>query len=172
MGAVADRVERALQPVVAERGLDLEAVDVQPAGRRRLVRVLVDRDGGIQLDDVAELSHVLSEVLDESDAMGDQPYVLEVSSPGVDRPLTLPRHWRRAIGRLVKVEFADGTSAVGRLTSADDARARLDTDDGPKDFPYDGVARAQIQVEFSHPRAAVPEDPADQTSDSQTSAKE
>lgn len=163
MGAVADRVERALQPVVAERGLDLEAVDVQPAGRRRLVRVLVDRDGGIQLDDVAELSHVLSEVLDESDAMGDQPYVLEVSSPGVDRPLTLPRHWRRAIGRLVMVDFADGTSVTGRLASADDARARLDTDDGPRDFSYDVVTRAQIEVEFSHPRAAVPVDPADET---------
>lgn len=162
MGAVADRVERALQPVVAEHGLDLEAVDVQPAGRRRLVRVLVDRDGGIQLDDVAELSHVLSDVLDESEAMGDQPYVLEVSSPGVDRPLTLPRHWRRAMGRLVKVEFADGTVVTGRAVSAEDDHATIETDDGSKDCAYDSVTRAQIQVEFTHPKAVSDADGAEQ----------
>lgn len=152
MGAVADRVEQALGPVVAERGLDLEAVDVQPAGRRRLVRVLVDRDGGISLDDVAALSHELSDVLDASDAMGEQPYVLEVSSPGVDRPLTLPRHWRRAIGRLVVVELVGGGSVVGRVVSATSDSAVLDTDEGRRECGFAEVARAQIEVEFTHPR--------------------
>lgn len=150
MGAVADRVEQALGPVVAERGLDLEAVDVQPAGRRRLVRVLVDRDGGISLDDVATLSHELSEVLDASDAMGEQPYVLEVSSPGVDRPLTLPRHWRRAVGRLVVVDLIAGGVVTGRVVEATDDQAVLQTDDARVTCSYIDVARAQIEVEFTH----------------------
>ena len=83
MSAVAERVERVLTPVVSAAGYDLEGLDVQPAGRRRLLRVLIDRDGGIDLDAVAGLSRDLSAALDASDAMGDQPYVLEVSSPGV-----------------------------------------------------------------------------------------
>lgn len=151
MSAVAERVESALRPVVAERGLDLEGVDVQAAGRRRLVRILVDRDGGIPLDDVADLSQVLSEVLDETDAMGEMPYVLEVSSPGLDRPLTLPRHWRRAIGRLVNVDLADGSAVSGRILAADDQQATLDTSDGQRDCVYASIAKAQIEVEFTHP---------------------
>jgi ribosome maturation factor RimP len=150
MGAVAERVERALLPAVAERGLDLELVDVQPAGRRRLVRVLVDRDGGISLDEVAELSHHLSDVLDSSDAMGDQPYVLEVSSPGVDRPLTLPRHWRRAKGRLVSVALTDGGKVAGRVLSSTDSDAMLLTDSGEVAVVFASVERAHIEVEFSH----------------------
>ena len=149
MGAVADRVEQALEPAISKRGLDLEVVDVQPAGRRRLVRVLVDRDGGITLDEVAELSHDLSEVLDASEAMGDQPYVLEVSSPGVDRPLTLPRHWRRAKGRLVNVDLTDGGSIAGRVLGGTDLevtspRMRVV---GPCRFRR--WRRAQIEVEFT-----------------------
>jgi len=158
MGAVADRVERALTPAVADRGLDLELVDVQPAGRRRLVRVLVDRDGGISLDEVAELSHLLSEVLDASDAMGDQPYVLEVSSPGVDRPLTLPRHWRRAKGRLVNVRGSDGATLAGRVLSSTDLDATLLTDSGERSVLLSNVALATIELEFTH----VPVDRDDQ----------
>jgi ribosome maturation factor RimP len=157
MGAVADRVERALEPAISGRGLDLELVDVQPAGRRRLVRVLVDRDGGISLDEVAELSHYLSEVLDESEAMGDQPYVLEVSSPGVDRPLTLPRHWRRAKGRLVDVELTEGGSIAGRVLDSTDLEFALATTSGSRTVPFSNVVRAQIEVEFTHVRAADPE---------------
>jgi ribosome maturation factor RimP len=159
VGAVADRVESALRPVVAEQGLDLEGVDVQPAGRRRLIRILVDRDGGIALDDVAALSHVLSEVLDESDVMGDQPYVLEVSSPGVDRPLMLPRHWRRAVGRLVQVDLSDGSTITGRVLAADDDHATLSVDDGVTDCKYDAVVKATIQVEFNHPKSGPEIDP-------------
>lgn len=150
MGAVADRVERALAPAIADKGMDLELVDVQPAGRRRLVRVLVDRDGGISLDEVAELSHFLSEVLDESDAMGEQPYVLEVSSPGVDRPLTLPRHWRRAHGRLVNVQLSGGGSVAGRILTSDETSVTLAVDTGEQVLQLAHVARAQIEVEFTH----------------------
>ena len=95
-----------LNPVVEEIGLDLEDVAVTRVGHRAEVRVLVDRDGGVSLDDVAVVSQAISTVLDlpAADAiLGEQPYVLEVSSPGVDRPLVHPRQWRRATGRLVRV---------------------------------------------------------------------
>ena len=152
MGAVSKRVEQVLTPVVNERGLDLELVDVQPAGRRRVVRVLVDRDGGISLDDVAELSHDLSTVLDESDAMGEQPYVLEVSSPGVERPLTLPRHWRRARGRLVNVELSDGEKVTGRILDSSEAEVTLkeQESDEVRTVLLSHIALAQIEVEFNH----------------------
>ena len=91
-------------------GLDLEAVDITPAGKRRILRVAVDKDGGVTLDEVAEATREVDRVLDDSDVMGEQPYTLEVTSRGVDRPLTLPRHWRRNADRLVKVTFADGES--------------------------------------------------------------
>jgi ribosome maturation factor RimP len=98
-------LENFLRPIVEQFGCDLEAADIAPAGRRRLLRVLVDRDGGINLDDVAEVTRAISKALDADDIMGDGAYTLEVSSPGVDRPLTLPRHWRRNVSRLVKVQI-------------------------------------------------------------------
>lgn len=103
-------IERLLEPVVRAAGLDLESVRVGSAGRRRLLRVVVDADGGVDLDNIALVSREASARLDDTGAMGEAPYTLEVSSPGVDRPLTQPRHWRRAVGRLVRVP-ASGPSA-------------------------------------------------------------
>ena len=97
---------RLLEPVVSAAGMDLENVRVTAAGRRRLLRVVVDADGGVSLDDIAQISRDVSAELDATAAMGEAPYTLEVSSPGVDRPLTEPRHWRRATGRLVRVPLA------------------------------------------------------------------
>src|SRR5215472_12377886 len=97
---------RVLEPVVRAAGMDLESVRVSPAGRRRLLKLVVDADGGVGLDAIAEVSREVSVRLDASGAMGEVPYTLEVSSPGVDRPLTEPRHWRRAQGRLVSAPLA------------------------------------------------------------------
>jgi ribosome maturation factor RimP len=144
------RLRVLLEPVVADAGADLEGVEVTPAGRRRVLRVVVDKDGGIDLDGVADLSHTISEALDSSDVMGGQPYVLEVTSPGTDRPLTQPRHWRRAVGRLVKVDFSDGSTRTSRLLAAGEDAA--DTEDGP--VPYAEVRRARVEVEFGRLGAA------------------
>jgi len=103
-------LERLLEPVVRAAGLDLESVRVGSAGRRRLLRLVVDADGGVDLDNIALVSREASARLDDTGAMGEAPYTLEVSSPGVDRPLTQPRHWRRAVGRLVRVPVS-GPSA-------------------------------------------------------------
>jgi ribosome maturation factor RimP len=143
--ALPARLESLLAPVVAGAGADLEEVEVTPAGRRRVLRVVVDRDGGIDLDGVADLAHAVSEALDTSDVMGGQPYVLEVTSPGTDRLLTQPRHWRRAVGRLVKVEVAAGPARTARVLAAGEAGA--DLEDGP--VVYAQVRRARVEVEFN-----------------------
>src|SRR5215469_11661084 len=100
------RLAGLIQPVVAAAGMDLESVRVSVAGKRRLLRIVVDSDEGITLDDTADVSHEISALLDSANVMGEVPYTLEVSSPGVDRPLTEPRHWRRATRRLVRVKVA------------------------------------------------------------------
>ena len=143
-----DRVRAVVAPVVAAAGLDLEDLSLTSAGRRRLLRIAVDRDGGVSLDDVALVSQRLSERLDESDVMGGQPYVLEVGSPGVDRPLTQSRHWRRATGRLVEAVLADGSTVSGRVLVVDGDGATLDVPGGDRRVGFGQVARARVQVEF------------------------
>ncbi|MDP9861188.1 MULTISPECIES: ribosome maturation factor RimP [Streptosporangium] len=143
-----DRLIKLLEPVVGAEGLDLEDVTVTPAGKRRLLRVVVDRDGGVSLDDVAEVSLAVSATLDADDAMGNTPYVLEVSSPGVDRPLTEPRHWRRAVKRLVKADLRDGTSVEGRIVATDETGVELDVAGAPRRIDYQDLTRGRVQVEF------------------------
>ena len=118
-----------LAPVVADTGYDLEDVTVTSAGRRSLVRVIVDADGGVDLDAVADVSRAVSDALDADAATPDfaGPYVLEVSSPGVDRPLTEPRHWRRAVGRLVQVQIGTAPSPAGSSTPATPASRSTST---------------------------------------------
>jgi ribosome maturation factor RimP len=150
MSAAQARAVRALAaPIVERLDCDLEDVTIRQAGRRRLVRVVVDHDGGLPLDLVAEISRELSRALDEQDPLGQQPYVLEVTSPGVDRPLTMPRHWRRALGRRVEVRRHDGALVEGRVLAADHDSALLDVDGRDLELAYADVARATVQVEFT-----------------------
>jgi ribosome maturation factor RimP len=145
-----------LEQPLSQLGVDVEAVEVAKAGRRHVVRIVVDRDGGVDLDLVAEVSRRASELLDAeplSQAI-DGAYVLEVTSPGVDRPLTEPRHWRRAVGRLVEVRLADGSVLTGRVSGADDVNAQLATDAGERAVAYADVQRAVVQIEFNRPDAA------------------
>ncbi|MCL8027105.1 ribosome maturation factor RimP [Nocardioides bruguierae] len=146
-----DRVEAAITGPLSDLGLDVEAVELSPAGKRRLLRVAVDTDGGLTLDDVADATRAISAVLDDeaSTVMGEQPYTLEVTSRGVDRPLTLPRHWRRNVGRLVKVVLADGTTVTGRLTGSDDAGAELEVSGSARTVAFDEVTKALVQIEFN-----------------------
>jgi ribosome maturation factor RimP len=141
-------VEELTHPLLA-LGLDLEGVELTPAGRRRVLRVAVDRDGGVTLDDVAEATKEVSRLLDDSDVMGQQPYVLEVTSPGTDRPLTQPRHWRRNAGRLVAVTTTDGTSRTGRVLEAREAAVLLDVDGDRLELPLADIAKARVQVELN-----------------------
>lgn len=138
------------EPIVAGLDCDLEDVVIRQAGKRRLVRIVVDhRSGGLTLDLVASISREIARVLDDSTVLGNSPYVLEVTSPGVDRPLTLPRHWVRAIGRLVQVTPRAGDAIVGRVLGADDSQALLDVDGTQTTVAYADLARAVVQVEFT-----------------------
>ncbi|MDQ6642307.1 MAG: ribosome maturation factor RimP [Actinomycetota bacterium] len=150
-GLVARLTDELTAPLAA-LGLDLEDVDVTAAGKRRMLRVAVDKDGGVTLEDVADGTREVSRILDETDAMGNQPYTLEVGSPGIDRPLTLPRHWRRNADRLVKVTLADGSTLTGRITGNvedwDDDTATLMVDGDEHTVPIRDVAKARVQIEF------------------------
>ncbi|NYG56352.1 ribosome maturation factor RimP [Nocardioides perillae] len=148
-----DRVEEALLEPLAALSLDVEAVELTPAGKRRVLRVAVDKDGGVTLDDVAEATREVDRVLEASDVMGEQPYTLEVTSRGVDRPLTLPRHWRRNAGRLVAVTTTDGDTLTARVGASDDEGVQLVPEGrgaGPeRRLAYADVAKALVQVEFN-----------------------
>ena len=147
--ATRDRIEAELVDPLSALGFDVEAVEVTPAGKRRVLRVAVDRDGGVTLDDVADATREVSRVLDDSDVMGEMPYTLEVTSRGVDRPLTLPRHWRRNTDRLVKVTTTDGETVTGRVLESGENAVTLDVDGTRQDVSYDTVAKALVQVEFN-----------------------
>ncbi|MBU6245778.1 MAG: ribosome maturation factor RimP [Actinomycetales bacterium] len=155
MAASADDLRRRLTGPLAGSGVDLEDVRVSRAGRRELVRVVIDRDGGVDLDTVAEASTLISAVLDAEPVASwfDGAYVLEVTSPGVDRPLVEPRHWRRAAGRLVEATLADGTVVSGRVAAVDESgagRAVLALDaGGERAIDLGDVRRAIVQVEFN-----------------------
>jgi ribosome maturation factor RimP len=142
-----------IEDAVTTEGFDLEALDVSRVGRRGRVKIVVDSDDGVDLDQCAELSHKVSAILDQNDSvLGDGPYTLEVSSPGVTRPLTLPRHWHRNIGRLVRVVLSDGGVLTGRVTAADDREAVLDVAGTARTVPYKRVGKAKVQVEFRRDR--------------------
>lgn len=142
----------ALSGPLEEMGVDLEEVDVSRAGRRQVVRIVIDRDGGVDLDLVARVSQRVSDLLDSAPLVESLPgpFVLEVTSPGVDRPLTQPRHWRRALTRLVDVELDDGSRLVGRISGLpDDDHVLVTTDAGATAVPLARVRRAVVQVEFN-----------------------
>jgi ribosome maturation factor RimP len=141
------RLAGLIGPVVAAAGMDLESVRVSVAGRRRLLRVVVDSDHGVSLDDAADVSRDVSVALDATGVMGDVPYTLEVSSPGVDRPLTEPRHWRRAAGRLVRVKTGAGT-VQGRVLAADPDGVTLNVDGAEHRYGYGDLGAGAVQVEF------------------------
>ena len=147
--ATRDRIEAELVDPLKELGFDVEAVEVTPAGKRRVLRVAVDKDGGVTLDDVADATREVSRIHDESDVMGEMPYTLEVTSRGVDRPLTLPRHWRRNEDRLVKATLNDGSTVTGRILGSSEESVTLDEDGTKREVAYADVAKALVQIEFN-----------------------
>ncbi|MGO8956379.1 MAG: ribosome maturation factor RimP [Streptosporangiaceae bacterium] len=153
------RLEHLLEPVIKAMDMDLEGIRVTTAGRRRLLRVVVDADGGVSLDDISRASRELSARLDAATEMGELPYTLEVSSPGVHRPLTEARHWRRAIGRLVVAPLQDpnlngngngANIAEGRILGSSDTGVTLERDGVSREYRYAELGPGRVQVEFGH----------------------
>lgn len=150
-----ERVSDLATELVARRGYDLEGVQILPAGKDTTLRILIDADRGVDLDVIAELSNEISAALDDADVMGATPYTLEVTTPGIDRPLTEERHWRRARGRKVRVGLADGRSLDGRVGALEDGAVTLVVP-GRREPEVVSVAladvrKAVVQVEFSAP---------------------
>ncbi|GAA2466657.1 MULTISPECIES: ribosome maturation factor RimP [Streptomyces] len=150
-----ERLRGLLEPLVSAKDLDLEEIEVSRAGRRRMLRIIVDSDEGVELDACAELSRAISDKLDETDAMGDEEYVLEVSSPGADRPLTEHRHYVRATGRLVKLQLHEGGELVARILSVDDEGLDLEVPGVKGRKPtarrvaFGDIAKARVEIEFN-----------------------
>jgi len=156
--ATAARLSELLRPAVAATGYDLEDLTVSAAGKRSVIRVVVDRDGGVGLDEVADVSRALGASLDALDeaepGLLGPSYVLEVSSPGVDRPLTAARHWRRNVTRLVLATLVDGSTLTGRVVSVDDEVVVLDVDGAERSLPHADLVRGAVQIEFSRKATA------------------
>ncbi|WP_132993615.1 ribosome maturation factor RimP [Gordonia zhaorongruii] len=165
-----DRTEAigaAVEPILVAAGYDLEEVVLLTPPGRRDVRVVIDKDGGAPLDELADLSRELGAVLDAADVMGEQHYELELTTPGIGRQLTRPRHWRRAAGRTAKIEYTvDGSAAelTGRIGALDGADAGdpesvtvVKADKGrisTVNVPLAAVTSAVVDVDFRRPGEA------------------
>ena len=154
MAASVEIIRTAIADALNSIGVDLEALHIQSAGRREVVRVVVDRDGGVDLDHIADLSRQIADLLD-SEPLAQQfsgTYVLEVSSPGTDRPLTEEKHWRRATGRLVEATCVDDSVLTGHIVSAANATVEIAIGDGQvRAVPLTELRRGLVQLEFTKP---------------------
>jgi ribosome maturation factor RimP len=147
-------VEPVVRTAVAGAGFELESLEETRAGHRWLIRVIIDSDAGVGLDDIATVSRAVSSVLDQRDELIAGPYTLEVTSPGVDRPLTQPRHWRRNRLRLVRAALTAGGELVGRIGDCDDEGVTLLASGALRRVRYAELRRAVVEVEFRQPPAA------------------
>ena len=143
--ALKDQIFELVAPLVDKAGLVLEDVQVQTPGKNRFVTIMVDSETGLNLDQVTDISRLVGETMDKAPFMGDTPYTLEVTTPGVDRPLTAPRHFKKNVDRLVKITKNDGTQVKGRISSADEDSVTLDN----ASINYSEIKRAIIEIEFN-----------------------
>lgn len=149
MSLVANLTEL-LTPAIKTLGFVLEEIKVTPVGKRRIIAVIVDQeDKNPNLDEVTVVSREVSNILDNYSQLGDQPFTLEVTTPGVDRPLVLPRHWQKNLGRLVKVVKIDGQTISGRISSVSDVSAAIEVAGKSVEVLFGDVKRAQIEIEFN-----------------------
>jgi ribosome maturation factor RimP len=148
----ASKVRSVIEAAVVDAGYELEDLAVKPVGRRHLVRAIIDGDGGLGLDAIAKVSRAVSQALDDAETKGREllpgEYQLEVSSPGVDRPLTTPAHWRRNVGRTVKVKVGDKT-LTGRVSTANEQSVTLDVGGAEHALRFDKLGPGRVQIEFS-----------------------
>jgi ribosome maturation factor RimP len=151
--SLSEKITELIQPAVEKAGFFLEDVHVVSPGKHRIVTCIVDGQTPLNLDQVTSVSRDISELLDSADFMDDAAFTLEVTSPGVDRPLTLPRHWQKNLNRLVKVVKLDGSVVNGRITSLEDAQVLLTEDIKGKSkvhtVIFADIKRATVEIEFN-----------------------
>ena len=142
--SVIDDVTAAIKPVIEAGGNYLEEATITSAGKLRILTVIVDGDTHLNLDQVTAVSRDISEIVEGLTALGETPFTLEVTSPGVDRPLTMPRHWRKNAGRLVKTTLLDGTTVAGRIGTSDETSVHIDE----QVVELSAIKKAMIEIEF------------------------
>ena len=151
--SLSEKITELIQPVVEKAGFFLEDVHVVSPGKHRIITCIVDGQTPLNLDQVTSVSRDISELLDAAAFLDETSFTLEVTSPGVDRPLTLARHWRKNINRLVKVVKLDGSVVNGRVTSVEDSRAFLTEDIKGKSkehsVEFADIKRATVEIEFN-----------------------
>ena len=151
--ALKDQVSELISPALQQAGYFLEDVNIVSPGQHRIVTVIVDGERGLNLDQVTVASKLVSELLDAATFMGETPFTLEVTSPGIDRPLTLPRHFAKNVDRLLKVTKTDGVTVTGRILSNTESDVTLSVTE-KKDVKEVVVAladikRATVEIEFN-----------------------
>ncbi|MGP2441861.1 ribosome maturation factor RimP [Streptomyces sp. JW3] len=162
-----ERLRHLLEPLVASQGLDLEEIAVDSVGRKRVLRVVVDSDTGADLDAIADVSRALSAKLDETDAMGEGEYTLEVGTPGAERDLTEHRHYVRAVDRLVRFQLTEGGELIARVLGVRDDGLDLEVPGvkgrkaTARGLGFDEIAKARVQVEFNRKDKQDPQDKRD-----------
>lgn len=139
-----EEISAAITPALTALGFYLEDLNISSAGKRSLLTVIVDADRHLSLDEVTQATKAISEIVENIPALGATPFTLEVTSPGVDRPLTKPRHWRKNINRLVKIILQDGKEIKGRIKSASEISATIEE----VEISYADIKRANLEIEF------------------------
>lgn len=151
--ALKDQISELVTPAVSDLGFYLEDIHIATPGNHRIVTCIVDGDLSLNLDQVTSVSRVISELLDEAAFMGETPFTLEVTSPGVDRPLTQPRHFAKNVDRLLKIVKLDGSEVTGRILSNTDQDVTLTVtvkkETVEQTVALAGIKRAVVEIEFN-----------------------
>ncbi len=151
--AIKDQIAELITPALQEAGYYLEEVNLVTPGNHRIVTVIVDGESALNLDQVTVASKLVSELVDEAAFMGETPFTLEVTSPGIDRPLTLPRHFAKNVTRLLKVTKTDGIVITGRITSNTDVDLTLSVVEKKETkevvISLADIKRAVVEIEFN-----------------------
>ena len=137
-------ISAAITPALEALGFYLEDVTITSAGRRSMLTVIVDGDTHLSLDQVTSATKAIGEIVESIQSLGETPFTLEVTSPGLDRPLTKVRHWQKNINRLVKVVLLDGSEVKGRINEVNEASSVV----GEIKVNYSDIKRATLEVEF------------------------
>ena len=157
--AITDQISQLVTPAVEAQGLFLEEVQLVSPGKHRIVTCIVDGPASLNLDQVTAVSRAISELLDEAAFMGDAPFTLEVTSPGVDRPLTAPRHFVKNHGRLLKVVKNDGATITGRIEESSETSVTLSylekKEEKRTEVALADIKRATVEIEFNRKAGEV-----------------
>ena len=139
-----EEISAVITPALSDLGFYLEDITITSAGRRSMLTVIVDGDTHLSLDQVTVATKAISEIVENIQSLGQAPFTLEVTSPGLDRPLTKPRHWRKNIDRLVKIVLLDGKEIKGRVKDATEISATIDE----QVVKFSDIKRATLEIEF------------------------